>query len=103
MKAKGKHGSWFATTSRGETLPCVHKYWADHWPNYLDPGVTPGARKADEYIAAIKSGKRVILCDDNVSSDESEFKRAGYIAMYEVDNVEADERGMRFTFVRRLR
>jgi hypothetical protein len=103
-KFKGIRGSWFATNKQGERLPCVHKHWCGDWPNYYDPGIKPGERKkADEFIAAIKADKRVILTSDVIAdgSPRATFDRADYIGEYTVDNVVADRRGLRFTFVER--
>jgi hypothetical protein len=103
-KFKGQHGSWFATNKQGERLPCVHKHWTGKWPEYYDPGIKPGkSKKHDEFIAAIKSCKRVILTDSAVAEGEGSrtFDRVDYIGEYTIDNVIADKRGLRFRFVER--
>lgn len=102
-KAAGARGSWFAEVD-GERLPCVHKYW---WKNgrYDDTGLRAGP-KADELVDAIRSRKRVILTDDIPEHDSqgrlTGFTRNGYIAVYSVDEVDFDDSGLRFRFIKRL-
>lgn len=103
-RASGTRGSWFAIVDR-EALPCVHKHW---WCNgsYNDPELRPSP-KADQLVEAIRNVKKVILTADDVLSGagdggETGFTRAGYIAVYSVDDVEFDEAGLRFRFVERL-
>ncbi|WP_143062066.1 hypothetical protein [Faunimonas pinastri] len=101
IKATGQRGSWFARAD-GEKLPCVHKHW---WRGgrYHDPFARPGEKKWDELIDAIRTGKRVILTDDDVSADSSEFRRKGYIAVFAVSDVHVDETGLHFSMDARLK
>ena len=99
-KVSGARGSWFAKVD-GQTLPCVHKYWWNK-TGYYDPNAKVGDRKFEELVAAITKGKRVILTADTVLNKGEGFDRTGYIAIYEVDNVEFDANGLRFEFKKRL-
>jgi hypothetical protein len=101
-KAIGATGVWFAKVD-GERLPCVHKFWWERG-SYNDIKLR-SSPKADELFEAIKRLKRVILTDDIPIFEKSEvvgFKRAGYIAIFAVDNVEFDASGLRFKFKTRL-
>jgi|HubBroStandDraft_4_1064222.scaffolds.fasta_scaffold438945_1 hypothetical protein len=101
-KAIGAIGDWFAKVD-GERLPCVHKFWWESG-SYNDIKLRSSA-KADELFEAIKELKRVILTDDIPIFEKSElvgFKRAGYIAIFAVDDVEFDANGLRFKFKTRL-
>jgi hypothetical protein len=99
-KIQGQRGSWFATAG-GELLPCVHSHWFKNgW--YADPGVRPGEAQWDGFIAAIKTGKKVILTTDNVSEDDKAFERTGYVAIFRVDDVVVSDGVLKFKFVERL-
>jgi hypothetical protein len=100
LKAKGSRGSWFAEVD-GERLPCVHEHWARKWPDYNDPGIKPGGRKENEYIDAIKNGTVILTTDDVVSQEPFRFSRTGYVAIYTVEDVTADDSGISFRFVSR--
>jgi hypothetical protein len=99
-KAVGHRGSWFAEVD-GELLPCVHKHW---WRgrSYHDPNARPGDVKWNELIEAIRDKGRVVLTDDRVSDDETAFERSGYIAVYEVANLQVEGSHLKFDFVRRI-
>src|ERR1700730_6007473 len=100
-KSIGARGDWFAEVD-GERLPCVHKFW---WANgtYNDTKLR-SSPKADELFEAIKELKRVILTDDipKFEGESVGFVRAGYIAIFAVDDVEFDANGLRFKFKKRL-
>ena len=100
-KAVGRRGSWFAEVN-GESLPCVHEYWVRQGCYYHDPNAVPGERKWDELIAAIQTKKRVILTKDKVYDGGNRFERSGYVAVFEVDDLEIDGRNLRFRLTRRL-
>ncbi|MDX2074625.1 MAG: hypothetical protein SFX19_09735 [Alphaproteobacteria bacterium] len=103
VKAKGKRGSWFAVVG-GEYLPCVHEEWY-HWnngkPYYLDEGIKLGIRQWDELVDALKNKKRAILTKDRWSENRN-FERIGYIAVWEIDNILAVNNELRFDFIRRI-
>jgi hypothetical protein len=90
-KPHGKRGSWFADW-RGETLPCVHQFW---WKNggYHDIYARPGVRKFEELVEAIK---RVILTKDETPDGGHSFQRLDYICIFEVEDVQFDDGGLRF-------
>jgi hypothetical protein len=100
LKARGSRGSWFAEVD-GKRLPCVHQHWVKRL-QYNDPGITPGVRKNDEYINAIKDGMVILTTDDIVSHEPFQFKRTGYVAIYTVDEVVADDNGISFRFMSRV-
>jgi hypothetical protein len=61
--------------------------------------------KWDEFIEALKTERRAILTNDKVlgpSGRGVNFKRDGYIALYEIDNLIIDEQTLRFEFISRL-
>jgi hypothetical protein len=103
-KATGQRGSWFAVID-GERLPCVHKHW---WKNgrYRDPNARPGERKWDEFIAALQTGKRAILTNDEPWSGEGPFVRKSgkeaYIAVWDIDDVRVDGSELTFRFASRV-
>ena len=104
-KAIGERGSWFATVN-GERLPCVHKHWIK-FTHHCDPGYVEGERQWDELFAAIMEGKKIIVTKDDVESRPDRksgagFTRTGYVAVFAVDNVTADESGLRFDLKNRL-
>jgi hypothetical protein len=103
VQPKGTRGSWFADW-RGESLPCVHKCWFKAEANrviYCDPGLSDDPRW-DSFIAAIRTGGRVILTEDEQRADGFPVTRAGYIALYQVENVSTESGELRFDFVKRL-
>jgi len=104
-KVRGQRGSWFASAG-GELLPCVHAHWfKDEW--YADPGAHPGHPghpghpQWDEFIAAIKASKKVILTADNVD-EAGNFERTGYIGIFSVNDVAVSDGILTFKFVERL-
>ena len=107
-KAVGRIGSWFATVG-GTAYPCVHNHWVK-WEGgrliYVDPGYDPPSQpKWGEFIEALTTERRAILTKDKVlgpSGRGVNFRRAGYIALYEIDNVKIDEQTLRFEFISRL-
>ncbi len=105
VKAIGERGSWFAKVD-GERLPCVHQYWVKGL-HHCDPGFGSGERQWDELFRSIVELKRVILTkDEPIAAPDRKsgflFNRTGYIAVYSVANIEADDRGLRFDLTGRL-
>jgi hypothetical protein len=94
--ARGAQGSWFATTSDGERLPCVFKeYWhgrtAYHDPHNYDQS----SAKCVEYIDAVKRGR--VLMTRNEGSREKGWLRKGYIGVFLVDDVKySPDHGLSF-------
>jgi len=101
-KAKGSIGSWFATVD-GESLPCVHKHWWVKTARYNDH-LLRSSPQADEFVAAIREKKRVILkiSKPNSEANPVPFKHVEYVAVWEVDNIDFDENGLRFQFIKSL-
>lgn len=101
-KPRGSRGSWFASW-KGESLPCVHDYWAKGiWPKYCDPNVSDDWRW-QPFIEAIRNGRRVILTNDKPDANgQPSGDRDSYIALYEVDKVEVIGSELHFDFVKRL-
>jgi hypothetical protein len=103
-KATGERGSWFATVD-GERLPCVHRHW---WKNgrYCDPHVQVGEKKWDEFIAALISGKKAILTNDEPWNGSGPFiRRSGkeaYIALWDIEDVRVEDGKLTFRFARRV-
>jgi hypothetical protein len=107
-KAVGRIGSWFATI--GETpYPCVHNHWV-RWEGgrliYVDPSYDPPSQpKWVEFIEALTTEQKAILTKDKVlgpSGRGVNFKRDGYIALYQIDNLAIDQQTLRFEFISRL-
>lgn len=101
LKATGQRGSWFAEVG-GEQLPCVHQYWSRSG-KYDDPYVSENTPPWPEFLHAISTGKKVILTKDIDQGDgKLPFKREGYIAVFEVENVKIEDGHLRFAFSKRL-
>jgi hypothetical protein len=94
-KAIGEHGSWFATVD-GERLPCVHQHWIKG-KMHCDPNPECDGRWP-AFIAAIESGKKVIVTRDNIET----WTRTGYVATFKVDNVVVNATGLCFELVERI-
>lgn len=96
-KPTGRQGSWFAKWE-GEELPCVHRHWTvGHWPDYLDPNVDdrpewPG------FIEALSNGKKAILTTSQI--DGEKWRRASYVAVWEIEGVTVENGELRFKFVK---
>jgi hypothetical protein len=103
-KAVGERGSWFARVD-GERLPCVHEQW---WKKevgqlYHDQLVRPGERQCEEFVAAIRAQRRVVLTrSKHRHGADQAAERDGYIAVFEVDDIEFDDDGLRFRFTKRI-
>jgi hypothetical protein len=105
LKAIGERGSWFAKVN-GERLPCCHKHLVTG-QHHSDPGYIAGIKQWDELIEGLNSTGRVILTKDEPRADLEKksgmaFKRIGYIAVFKVANVVADEISLRFDLTGRL-
>lgn len=105
-KAIGRISWWFAEVD-GEAIPCVHEHWwqAGPPPRYNDTEI-PHHQKAHEFVEAIKRLKRVILTKGKAVPKETGegilIPRAAYVAVFAVEDIEFDEAGLRFTFLKRL-
>lgn len=99
---RGSQGSWFATW-RGHPLPCVHRHWAKPWPNYDDPNVD-GRRQWDEFIEALRNGKKALLTTSHIPADGSGegWRRASYVSIWTIDNLSVEGTHLKFTFGDRL-
>src|SRR5690348_15743169 len=100
FKAIGERGSWFAVVD-GRRIPCAHKYWWKGRSHYLDPGAKPGERQWDEYIEALRQGKEAILTNDDLLPNGT-FKRTGYIALFEIDDIRITNEGLEFGFKKKI-
>ena len=101
-KAIGRRGDWFATVD-GETLPCVHQFWM-HGTHYDDPHANPGEPIWDRLIEGIRTTRKVILTNDKAKTFAGlGFERTGYIAVFEVDDIEVEGTHLRFLITRRLK
>lgn len=117
LKARGRRGSWFAEVE-GEQIPCagMHRMKGLLFNN---PEFFPGDKRRDELVDALRSGRRVILAEYDVTgikapkftlSDEGGALLPGgpirerklYRCIYEIDDVEFDERGLRFRCTTRI-
>ena len=113
---KGQQGDWLIDVTidgKTEKLPSAHRYFLQGLL-YSRPAfwLTPKrAKKGERYIEALRKHKRIVLTDDEVLADpmlnpngeQSLFRRKGYIAVYYIDDIVADdERGLRFTLTKRV-
>jgi hypothetical protein len=88
-------------------MPCVHRYWVKGAVHF-DPGYVLGDPQWDELVTAIRNDKRVILTSDMERPAPEKksgvaFDRTGYIAVFEVGDVEANDEGLRFVLKKRLK
>ena len=97
----GERGTWFADYD-GERLPCVHDYWWERG-RYTDK-LLRATYKSEQFVQAIREKGRVILTRDKPNSIENPipFTRTGYVSLWEVDEIEFDDAGLRFRFARNL-
>ena len=100
-KATGQRGQWSARVE-GEMLPCVHDFWVKRdEPNvmmYDDPGCDPDRPKWRKFIALLQTTKRAVLTQDKVTGKGAAFERKGYLALYEIENLEFGPGFLRFRF-----
>jgi hypothetical protein len=104
-KATGQRGSWFAEIG-GEPFPCVHDDLTKVGKGsmvYLDPHCQPDdPARWIPFIAALKEKKQAILTRDTVAADGNSYERQGYIALFRIDHVVAEEGSLRFNFIERV-
>jgi hypothetical protein len=105
FKASGSRGSWFASFD-DEQLPCVHKYWLTKM-HHADPNYVAGDKKWDELVDAIFEKKKVILTNDEAHQALEKkggmaFSRTGYVGVYRIDKIFADDESLRFDLIERL-
>ena len=99
LRPKGQQGSWFAKWE-GEDLPCVHRHWTKRcWPAYLDPNVDDRP-EWPHFIEALATGGKAILTTSHIEGNK--WRRANYVAVWEIADVVAENGELRFTFVRPL-
>jgi hypothetical protein len=108
-KFRGRQGSWLISADipgHGKIeLPSAHKRFLDGMHYRRDDGlmvqVAPGKYK--EWREALLKHKMVALTNDEWTSD-LKVKRSGYIAAYEVSNIEIspDETVHSFDLTRRV-
>jgi hypothetical protein len=116
-KCKGQQGDWLVNVTidgKTEKLPSAHRYFLSGLRLEV-PHFWTGekhAKKRERYLEALFKHKRIVLTDDEVlvdnpihaGPDRSHFKRKGYIAVYDVDEIVADaEHGLGFTLTKRVR
>jgi hypothetical protein len=106
IHAVGNRGSWFAKID-GEMLPCVHEHWKEG-QRYSDPGCVPSEGKWPRFISAIENGKKVLLTRSRVTKAPSRksgvsLAREGYLGVYAVSDVVADDQSLRFAFGNRIK
>jgi hypothetical protein len=107
VQVRGRPGDWNAkVVDWAETLPCVHWAWWTKGARYHDPNPATANYWFADHVALMRAKKRVILAPHEVNQDNprrgGSFKHSGYIAIFEIDDITLDERGLRFRFVRRL-
>lgn len=102
LKVSGKRGSWFAEID-GVSYPCVHKFWVHfgRTMTYNDPIHDQQDRHWPEFLAALNSQKKAIPTEDETPDGGFSFARTGYIALYEIADIEKDTT-LRFRFLKRL-
>jgi len=102
-KATGQRGQWSARVE-GVTYPCVHNFWVNYPVNrhepmmYDDPGCNPDRPKWRKFIALLQTTQRAVLSQDKVTGKGVAFQRTGYLALYEIENLEFGLGFLRFRF-----
>jgi hypothetical protein len=106
-KARGNQGNWFAEVSapglpevHGKSLPCIWDYWYDGKGKYSDDGYAPTKAKTQPVVEALKAGKLAIMRKRKLG-DPEDWSADGYIAIFEVANVECND-ALTFDVVRRV-
>ncbi|WP_157075055.1 hypothetical protein [Erythrobacter sp. AP23] len=106
-KAKGNQGSWFAEVEAprhpevdGKSLPCIWDYWVHGGTKYVDPGYAAGNSKAQKVVEALRRDGFAVMRKRGKDEGKA-WRSAGYIAVFEVANVEFDE-ALTFDIVRRV-
>jgi hypothetical protein len=64
-----------------------------------------GEKQWDEYVAAIRSSRKVVLTTDKivgVIGEDGAFQRSGYVAVWTVDDISVVGRDLRLRLVNRL-
>jgi hypothetical protein len=104
LKATGTRGSWFATVSTGESLPCVHSRWLRRGGLYHDPNAAPGTPKFDEHFEAIRKLGRVILTRSDIVDPVLgfDFTRTEYVAIFAVSDANVSGTDLTFRLGDRL-
>ena len=103
VKFKGRQGDWTADVVEwAERLPCVHKcFWVTD-RDYHDPHPSQGDQRFAPYIALMREKRRVIATKSKLDPSKprggGEFKRDGYVGVFEVANITVDDDGLRFRF-----
>jgi hypothetical protein len=103
VMAKGQRGSWEADVKGFGVLPCVHAGWCSG-RSYREPetAVGQGTQQRQRWNEKIANGKVVVMTKD-ANFEMPDSKRAGYVAVFRVNNVVIDERGLvTFDFIERL-
>jgi hypothetical protein len=108
-RAVGNQGNWFARIENagrypeinGRDLPCI---W-DHWYNsrtkkYNDPEYAPTKSKTIAVVEALQSGRFAIMRRKK-PGDSQTWEAAGYVAVFEVENVRCEE-ALTFDVIRRV-
>ena len=100
-KPTGRRGQWSAQVM-GETLPCVHDFWVNRDdPNvmkYYDPQCEPDRPKWRKFITLLQTTKRAVLTQDEVTGKGKAFVRKGYLALYEIEDMEFGPGFLKFRF-----
>ena len=102
-KARGTIGSWYAEVE-GERLPCVHDYHAKRL-QYDDDGFVEGEPPWPEFVNAIRAAGKVILTKSippDREKGQTGFQRKGYIAVFSMTELQAEEGHLRFRMDKRL-
>ncbi|MBW8783641.1 MAG: hypothetical protein JF593_03220 [Novosphingobium sp.] len=106
-KATGNQGNWFAEINspwlpevHGKSLPCIWDYWYDGKGKYRDDGYAPTKTKTQRVVQALRDGKLAIM-RKRKKGDPDEWSADGYVAIFEVANVECGD-ALTFDIVRRV-
>ena len=70
--------------------------------SYNDPWCAPNDPKYVDLIERLQATKHAILTKDRLVAPGGPFERLGYIALFEIDDVESREELLRFYFTNRV-
>jgi hypothetical protein len=107
VKATGYQGNWFAKISapqlpdvHGKSLPCIWDFWYDGKGKYRDSQYAPARKKTQAVVDALKEGSLAVM-RRRKKGDPNVWEADGYIAIFEVTNVECDD-ALTFDVVKRV-
>jgi hypothetical protein len=110
IKTLSNRGKWTVPVQYDDgsmhELPCIHRRFT-RGLNYNDPELTEywHLAKWAPYWELLRTTKRAVLTISKVDPDvpraQGQSQRIGYVDVFDIEDVEADEQGLRFRLVNR--